>query len=178
MKQPAWGGGQSSMEEKREDRSKHKWVCFYSAGLKNEDSYNLVKRVESVTWKEEAVIIVTLSVETVRTILLPENWRLIWPRRAGSPLHTGWWWQKICYSSWVCVDCMGVCVSVCVFFTFLVFAADVLSHSLLIASLRTQTDYKHVHMQTHNGHRDTFVSMCPVSLLTCDLHMRTWEEVN
>lgn len=39
-----------------------------------------------VTCKEVAIITVTLSVDTARRILLPENWRLICPRTAGSPL--------------------------------------------------------------------------------------------
>lgn len=127
------------------------WMCV---------RFNVVKCVKAVTCKEEAVIRVMLSVETVRITLLPENCMLIWPRTASSPLDRGWWWQNsLLPQQCLCWFHMCVCV-LC--FTLLFFTAvftDVLLHSLLIASL-----YTHTHT-----HRDT----CTHSngQAPCDLHV-------
>lgn len=70
----------------REERSAERVLRHVSAVQKC-DNYYQVKGIKAVTCKEEASIRVTLSVEMARTILLPENCRLIWPRTAASPLH-------------------------------------------------------------------------------------------
>lgn len=96
-----------------------------------------------VTCKLEAVIRDKLSVDTVRMALLPENCMSIWPKTAETPLHGGWWRQEpqLLHRSVIWMLSLLVYTAL----TLLVFSKDfteVLSHSLLIASLHTNTDLK------------------------------------
>lgn len=121
---------------KRRKTQKHS-VLLHALIIQMCDSHYFVKCVEFITCKEEAAIRVMLSVETERMILLPENCRLIWPRTAECPLHTGWRTEKSqLFSLCLCWQC---CAYVRVTLTLLAFTAvlaDVFSHSLLIASLQ------------------------------------------
>lgn len=122
----------------------------------------------SVTCKVEAVIRVRLSVETVRMALLPENCMFVWPKTADTPLHGDWWRKEAQLLYWSVIWLLFVCA----FLTLLLLSKDfteVLSHSLLIASLRTNIEHKHVHSQIQE-HRDTFVNMWFGA--SCDLHVK------
>lgn len=65
------------LRKRKEEKTQKHSVLVHASIIQMCDSYYLVKCVEFITCKEEAAIRVTLSVETARMILLPENCRLI-----------------------------------------------------------------------------------------------------
>lgn len=151
-----WGRG------KRRKTQKHS-VLLHASIIQMCDSHYFVKCVEFITCKEEAAIRVMLSVETERMILLPENCRLIWPRTAECPLHTGWRTEKsiILFMSVLTVLCLCPCAPYTFSFhcgpgwCFLTQSVDCLSasnkHRLEICA---QTD-----ANTHTLNTDPFVNM-------------------
>ena len=139
----------------------------------------MIKPVEAVTCKEDAAIRVILSVETARMILLPENWRLIWPRTADGDLQTGWGHKSELFNltTLVCV-CVRACACVCVPYPFTFHCClgwCPLTQPADCLSAHTNTDYEWVHTHTrthtHTKYRDTFVNVSSVPswhVTTCE----------